>query len=190
MSGDERPLGSGSADGKALDFCLRWLGFWRRSQQGEDDTPYDADGSYGMGPVPGPRSLAGRQPLARARGLATLAIARRAGISAGRPRSPRGPDGAFDRPAAQAADTRCVTQKRLGLLADTQSRRLETFHIERSRLDAARRLRAACRRRTTGEGVSGKIVGAGASRGATLKIVRGGLPHPAKANARSPSRRR
>jgi hypothetical protein len=64
---------------EALDFCLRWLGFWRRAQQGATDTPYDADGSYGVGPVlvPPLTPVASRCEA----GLATLAVARRAGVA-------------------------------------------------------------------------------------------------------------
>jgi hypothetical protein len=64
----------------ALDFCLRWLGFWRRAQQGPTDTPYDADGAYGVGPVQVPplTPVASRCEA----GLMTLAVARRAGMPA------------------------------------------------------------------------------------------------------------
>jgi hypothetical protein len=63
----------------ALDFCLRWLGFWRRAQHGAADTPYDGDGAYGVGPVQVPplTPVASRCEA----GLATLAVARRAGIA-------------------------------------------------------------------------------------------------------------
>ncbi len=42
-------------DPKALDFCLRWQEYDRRLQYGEGDTPFDADGAYGFGPLVTPR---------------------------------------------------------------------------------------------------------------------------------------
>ena len=65
----------------ALDFCVRWLGFWRRLQYVEGETPYDADGAYGVGPlqVPPLTPVASRTEA----GLATLRVARRAGLPQG-----------------------------------------------------------------------------------------------------------
>ena len=65
----------------ALDFCVRWLGFWRRLQYVEGETPYDADGAYGVGPlqVPALTPVASRTEA----GLATLWVARRAGLAQG-----------------------------------------------------------------------------------------------------------
>jgi hypothetical protein len=39
----------------ALDFCLRWHEFQRRIQHVDGDSPYDAEGAYGVGPVASPR---------------------------------------------------------------------------------------------------------------------------------------
>jgi hypothetical protein len=39
----------------ALDFCLRWHEFQRRIQHVDGDSPFDAEGSYGVGPVASPR---------------------------------------------------------------------------------------------------------------------------------------
>ena len=39
----------------ALDFCLRWQAFNRKLQYRAGDTPYDADGAYGFGPLFAPR---------------------------------------------------------------------------------------------------------------------------------------
>ncbi len=68
-----------SPDGDALAFCMRWLAFWRALQLGPNETPYDADGAYGVGPVPVPALT----PVASRceAGLATLAVMRRAGIA-------------------------------------------------------------------------------------------------------------
>ena len=63
-------------DPRALDFCLRWQAYDRKLQYGPGETPYDADGAYGFGPVVTPRlTPVGSRAEA---GLATLAAARRA----------------------------------------------------------------------------------------------------------------
>ncbi|MCL2447867.1 MAG: hypothetical protein FWD17_02845 [Polyangiaceae bacterium] len=62
----------------ALDFCLRWQAFDRQLQYGPGDSPFDADGAYGAGPVLIPRltPVASRAEA----GIATLAAARQAGL--------------------------------------------------------------------------------------------------------------
>ena len=42
-------------DPRALDFCLRWQAYDRKLQYAPGDTPYDADGAYGFGPLVTPR---------------------------------------------------------------------------------------------------------------------------------------
>lgn len=42
-------------DHEALAFCARWHEFQRRLQQDADETPFDADGAFGFGPVVSPR---------------------------------------------------------------------------------------------------------------------------------------
>jgi hypothetical protein len=65
----------------ALDFCLRWHAFGRRVQYAAGDTPYDAEGAYGVGPlVPPHLTPAGSRSEAA---LATLEAARKAGIDEG-----------------------------------------------------------------------------------------------------------
>jgi hypothetical protein len=44
-------LPEGPPDGQALGFCLRWLAFWQKLQRGTGETPFDADGAFGFGPV-------------------------------------------------------------------------------------------------------------------------------------------
>jgi hypothetical protein len=62
---------------KALAFCLGWQDYGRRLMYGPGETPYDADGTYGVGPVVTPHlTPAGSRAEA---GLATLDAARRAG---------------------------------------------------------------------------------------------------------------
>jgi hypothetical protein len=62
----------------ALDFCLRWLAYGRTLQYGPDDSPFDADGAYGVSPVITPRlTPAGSRSEA---GIATLDAGRRAGV--------------------------------------------------------------------------------------------------------------
>jgi hypothetical protein len=39
----------------ALDFCLRWHEFQRRIQHASGDSPFDAEGAFGVGPVASPR---------------------------------------------------------------------------------------------------------------------------------------
>jgi hypothetical protein len=40
---------------EALGFCLRWHEFQRRIQHEEGDSPYDAEGAFGVGPITSPR---------------------------------------------------------------------------------------------------------------------------------------
>jgi hypothetical protein len=62
----------------ALDFCLRWHAFGRRVQYAAGDTPFDAEGAYGFGPLTTPRlTPAGSRSEAA---IATLEAARKAGI--------------------------------------------------------------------------------------------------------------
>ncbi len=65
----------------ALDFCLRWHAFGRRVQYAAGDTPYDAEGAYGVGPLVPPHltPAASRSEAA----LATLDAARKAGVDEG-----------------------------------------------------------------------------------------------------------
>lgn len=42
-------------DAAALDFCSRWHEYQRRLQQDADETPFDADGAFGFGPIVTPR---------------------------------------------------------------------------------------------------------------------------------------
>jgi hypothetical protein len=63
-------------DTQALDFCLRWQAYQRALQYGPGDTPFDADGAYGIGPFVTPR-LTPVSSRCEA-GLATLDAARRA----------------------------------------------------------------------------------------------------------------
>ena len=69
----------------ALDFCLAWQEYGRALMYGPADTPFDADGAYGVGPLPTPHltPAASRSEA----GIATLDAA----IRAGRPVSERGP---------------------------------------------------------------------------------------------------
>ena len=63
----------------ALDFCLGWQDYCRKLQYGPRDTPFDADGAYGFGPLITPRlTPAGSRTEAA---IATLEAARRAGVS-------------------------------------------------------------------------------------------------------------
>jgi hypothetical protein len=41
---------------EALEFCLRWHEVQRRLQQGEEDSPFDADGAFSFGPLNTPRT--------------------------------------------------------------------------------------------------------------------------------------
>jgi hypothetical protein len=64
-------------DSRALDFCLRWQGYNRKLQYLNNQTPYDAEGTYGFGPVVTPRlTPVGSRCEA---GIATLDAARRWG---------------------------------------------------------------------------------------------------------------
>jgi hypothetical protein len=61
----------------ALAFCLGWQAYGRKLMYGPTDTPFDADGAYGVGPIVTPHlTPAGSRAEA---GLATLDAARRAG---------------------------------------------------------------------------------------------------------------
>jgi hypothetical protein len=62
----------------ALDFCLRWHAFGRTVQYAAGDTPYDAEGAYGFGPLTTPRlTPAGSRSEAA---IATLEAARKARV--------------------------------------------------------------------------------------------------------------
>jgi hypothetical protein len=62
----------------ALTFCLDWQAYNRRLQYGPGETPFDADGAYGFGPLLTPRlTPVGSRSES---GIATLEAARRAGI--------------------------------------------------------------------------------------------------------------
>jgi hypothetical protein len=65
----------------ALDFCARWQAYGRKLQYADGDTPYDADGAYGVGSALTPRltPAASRSEAA----VATLAAVARAGPTAG-----------------------------------------------------------------------------------------------------------
>ena len=61
----------------ALAFCLDWQAYGRKLMYGPTDTPFDADGAYGVGPIVTPHlTPAGSRAEA---GLATLDAATRAG---------------------------------------------------------------------------------------------------------------
>ncbi|HXX65782.1 MAG TPA: hypothetical protein VEK07_01275 [Polyangiaceae bacterium] len=64
----------------ALDFCTRWSAFNRKLQLGGADSPFDADGAFGLGPLLVPRlTPAGSRTEAA---IATLDAMRRAGLDA------------------------------------------------------------------------------------------------------------
>ena len=67
-------------DPRALDFCVRWQDYDRKLQYTAQETPYDAEGMYGFGPLVTPRlTPVGSRCEA---GIATLdAAARAAGTS-------------------------------------------------------------------------------------------------------------
>ncbi len=68
-------------DPRALDFCIRWQDYDRKLQFAADETPYDADGAYGFGPLVTPRlTPVGSRSEA---GIATLDAATRAHLGAG-----------------------------------------------------------------------------------------------------------
>ncbi len=63
-------------DAGALDFCLRWQAYNRKLQYADKESPYDAEGTYGFGPVVTPRlTPVGSRCEA---GIATLDAATRA----------------------------------------------------------------------------------------------------------------
>jgi hypothetical protein len=63
-------------DLQALDFCVRWEDYNRKLQYTAGETPYDADGAYGFGPLVTPRlTPVGSRTEA---GIATLSAASRA----------------------------------------------------------------------------------------------------------------
>jgi hypothetical protein len=72
-------LPEGPSDAQAVDFCVRWLGFWQNLERGPGETPFDADGAFGVGPVQVPplTPVASRSEA----GIATLDAAERAGRS-------------------------------------------------------------------------------------------------------------
>jgi hypothetical protein len=71
-------LWSRAPNREALDFCLGWSAFSRALQYGPDDTPFDADGAFGVGMIVSPRlTPAGSRTEAT---VATLDIARRANV--------------------------------------------------------------------------------------------------------------
>jgi hypothetical protein len=68
-------------DPRALDFCVRWQGYNRKLQYTADETPYDAEGAFGFGPLVTPRlTPVGSRTEA---GIATLDVASRASALAG-----------------------------------------------------------------------------------------------------------
>lgn len=67
-------------DARALDFCVRWEAFNRKLQYGAGDSPYDADGAYGFGPLLVPRLTPVGSRCEAA--IATLDAMRRAGFDA------------------------------------------------------------------------------------------------------------
>jgi hypothetical protein len=67
-------------DPLALDFCIRWQDYDRKLQYAALETPYDADGAYGFGPLVTPRlTPVGSRSEA---GIATLDAATRARLGA------------------------------------------------------------------------------------------------------------
>jgi hypothetical protein len=63
-------------DERALDFCLDWQRFNRALQLGPDDSPFDGDGAYQLGPIVTPRlTPVGSRCEA---GIATLRVAEQA----------------------------------------------------------------------------------------------------------------
>jgi hypothetical protein len=64
---------------RALDFCLRWHAFGRSVQYAAGDTPYDAEGAYGFGPLMAPHLTPAASRTEAA--IATLDAARKAGIA-------------------------------------------------------------------------------------------------------------
>ncbi len=67
-------------DRRALSFCLGWEDFTRKLQYGPDDTLFDAEGAFGLGPVVTPRlTPAGSRTEAA---IATWEAARLAGVDA------------------------------------------------------------------------------------------------------------
>jgi hypothetical protein len=70
-------LWEAAPDPKALSFCARWQAYGRNMMFGPGETPYDADGAYGAGPVITPRYT----PVASRceAGVATLEAMTRAG---------------------------------------------------------------------------------------------------------------
>ena len=68
-------------DPRALDFCVRWQDYNRKLQYTAGETPYDADGAYGFGPLVTPRlTPVGSRTEA---GIATLDVASRPSALAG-----------------------------------------------------------------------------------------------------------
>jgi hypothetical protein len=66
-------------DPQALDFCVRWQDYNRKLQYAAGETPYDAEGAYGLGPLVTPRlTPVGSRTEA---GIATIAAASRARLA-------------------------------------------------------------------------------------------------------------
>ncbi len=81
---------------QALSFCLRWQEYQRKLQFADGDTPFDADGAYGFGPLLTPRlTPVGSRSEA---GIATLEAA----IKANAPAS--------ERAALERQMRRCIAQ--------------------------------------------------------------------------------
>jgi hypothetical protein len=83
-----------SPNPQALDFCLRWQAYGRNLQYRALETPYDAEGAYGLGPFVAPRLTPAASRCEA--GLATLEVALRGGPAA---------DVELTGPAARAALT-------------------------------------------------------------------------------------
>jgi hypothetical protein len=67
----------GATRDRALEFCLGWQAYGRKLMYGPGETPFDADGAYGVGPIVTPHlTPAGSRAEA---GIATLDAATRAG---------------------------------------------------------------------------------------------------------------
>lgn len=67
-------------DEEALSFCLRWHEWQRRLQHVEGDSPFDAEGAFGVGPVSSPRvTPASSRGEAAVAALDVLSRERRAG---------------------------------------------------------------------------------------------------------------
>jgi hypothetical protein len=93
---------------RALDFCLGWQRYGGKLMYGPGETPFDADGAYGVGPILAPHlTPAGSRAEA---GVATLEAARRAG-----------------RPAAELFDLERNLRRSLSMLLRHQMGRDRTY---------------------------------------------------------------